>query len=204
MVNRCKLVALDLDGTLIAGNSLHVYIRCGLAQLIRTANIISALKVVALVVLRFVRIISHRRMKFGALAIIPQTDALRQVFTTKIKTMRRPEVEMLIKTFRENGCEVLLATAAADSYVSWIWADRSIATPMQNNPARLEMRGERKRDAVLQYASQHDFTLYAVITDHADDLALLNAGAQQNILVHPTAETIAAANFAGIPNLRII
>lgn len=204
MVSRCKLVALDLDGTLIAGNSLHVYLKCGVAELLRTSNFISASKVLLLIGLRALRLISHRHMKFAALSIIKQTDHLRSVFTNKIKSMRRPEVELLIKDFRENGCEVLLATAAADCYVPLIWSDRFIATPMQNNVNRIELRSEVKRDAVLHYAQQHGMTLHAVITDDVADLALLSVGAQKNILVHPSAATLAAAQMAGVANLQVI
>jgi phosphoserine phosphatase len=89
-------------------------------------------------------------------------------------------------------------------YVDWIWHGVSLATPVANNKTRTELRGATKRNAVLQYAQQHNLQLYAVITDHADDLALLMCGARQNILVHPSSSTIASAQMAGVPNLRII
>jgi phosphoserine phosphatase len=204
MVDRCKLVALDLDGTLIAGNSLHEYIKCGVVELLRAAKVAAALWVVLLVALRALRVISHRRMKFAALSAIELTPRLRSRFAAKVKAMRRPEVEAMMRDYRERGCEVLLATAAADVYVPLIWQDRFIATPVSNNPKRIELRGENKRDAVLQYAAAHGMVLYAVITDDADDLALLTAGAAHNVLVHPSASTVAAANMAGIPNLTIL
>jgi phosphoserine phosphatase len=204
MVSRRKLVVVDLDGTLIAGNSLHIYLKCGAAELLRTGNIISALKVLGLGALRVLRIISHRRMKFAAIAMIERTEHLRQVFCAKIDSIRRPEVEMLINEFRAADCDVILATAAADVYVDWIWQGVSLATPIEGNSNRVELRGSTKRDAVLQYMQQHNAQLHAVVTDHADDLALLMCGARQNILVHPSSSAIAAAQMAGVANLRII
>jgi phosphoserine phosphatase len=204
MVSRRKLTVVDLDGTLIAGNSLHIYLKCGVGELWRTGNIIAALKVLGLGALRVLRLISHRRMKFAALTLIEPTQHLREVFCAKINSIRRPEVDMLIDEMRSTGSEIILATAAADVYVDWIWHGVSLATPVANNKTRTELRGATKRNAVLQYAQQHNLQLYAVITDHADDLALLMCGARQNILVHPSSSTIASAQMAGVPNLRII
>ena len=143
-------------------------------------------------------------MKFSAIKVIKPTTELQKRFVEKINAMRRLEVDALIKTFRESGCEIVLATAAADTYVGWIWKGRYLATPMHNNRKREELRGENKRDAVLHYAKQHNMMLHAVITDHVDDLALLMCGAEQNILVHPSTQTVAAAKMAGVEHLRII
>ncbi len=204
MVSRRKLVVVDLDGTLIAGNSLHIYLKCGVMSLLHDGKWGKALRVLLLGGLRVLRIVSHRRMKFAALQLIEPTNELRNEFCKKIERLRRPEVEQLLKDFSDNNYDIILATAAADIYVGWIWQGISLATPMANNKQRRELRGETKRNAVLQYAQQHNQELYAVITDHSDDLALLMCGARQNILINPSPSTIAAAQMAGVANLRII
>lgn len=204
MVSRRKLVVVDLDGTLIAGNSLHIYLQCGARSLLRKGKFGAALQLLGLCGLRVLRIVSHRRMKFAALSLIEPDEELRNDFCKKINRLRRPEVEQLLKDFRDNDCEVILATAAADVYVGWIWQGICLATPTANNAQRRELRGETKRNAVLQYAQQHNLGLHAVITDHADDLALLMCGARQNILINPSSSTIAAAQMAGVANLRIM
>lgn len=168
------VVAVDLDGTLIAGNSLRIYIAEALRDMWRRKPV-SALTIVSLVTLRKLRLITHRRMKFGALARIQPTDRLRQRFTACIEAIRRPSVSNILDGYRRMGCTVLLATAAPDTYIPWIWHGPYVATPSTDNLNRRECRGEAKARAVKQFIGIERH-LEAVITDHADDLELLAAG----------------------------
>lgn len=192
-----KVVVVDLDGTLIDGNSLRVYVCLGMRQLIHH-NPIQAGVLAAIFVLRKLRIVSHRRMKFAALKRIRPDSELRQKFTAKIDAMRRPEVARLIERYRKDGAEILLATAAADVYIPWIWTGPYVATPTRENPGRIECRGTLKARAVARYIGLEK-ALEAVVTDHVDDLALLNSGARTNYLVAPDARTYSAVRLAGIP-----
>ena len=180
-----RLAAIDLDGTLVRGNTLHEYIRLGLGEELRAGRMANFLSIATLLGLRAVRLVSHRRMKFGSLRHIRPTERLRRRFAERISGMLNPEVTALIDELRAEGAEILLATAAPDIYIPWIWDGDFIATRTHANPTMEENRGEAKLRAVLDYARTRGLELYAVVTDHEDDRPLLSAGAPRTIVVKP-------------------
>ncbi len=180
------LTVVDLDGTLVDGNTLHEYIKAGFAE----ASPGNKISLAILAILRGLRLISHKRMKFGALSLIPPTDGVKKRFLSKIKL--RPEVKSII----EDKDAVILATAAPDIYVPWIWNGAYVATPTKSNPDREECRGENKVRAITKGIGNQPYYIDTVITDHHDDLPLMKI-ARNVILVHPSATTIAAAKMAG-------
>lgn len=178
-----RLAAIDLDGTLVRGNTLHEYIRLGLGQELRDGRLWNAVCIAGMLGLRCMRLVSHRRMKFTAVRHIRPTERLRQRFARRIDSMRNSYVAGLIEQFRASGAEVILATAAPDVYVPWIWEGDFVATRMQDNPGMEEMRGHNKLAAVLEYCRCHNLELYGVVTDHEDDRPLLDSGAERCILI---------------------
>lgn len=178
-----RLAAIDLDGTLVRGNTLHEYLRLGLREELRAGRIFNFMGIATLLGLRAARLISHRRMKFGSLRRIRPSERLRRRFAERISDILNPEVTALIDELRGEGAEILLATAAPDIYIPWIWDGDFIATRTHANPAMEENRGEAKLCAVLDYAHTHGLELYAVVTDHEDDRPLLSAGAPRTILI---------------------
>lgn len=179
-----KIVVTDLDGTLIDGNSLHLYICCALSL----RRPLLSLKICAWLGLRLIRLVSHRRMKFAVLGLITPDQRLKDKFVGHFDAMRRPETAKLLDTYRSQGATVLLATAAPDVYIPWIWDGDFVATRIKDNPNLKECRGEEKLTAIRQYMTKAD-TLEAVVTDHHDDLPLLLEGAN-NFLVSPSPQTI--------------
>lgn len=180
------LTVVDLDGTLVDGNTLHEYIKAGFAE-VSPGNKIS---LAVLAVLRCLKLISHKRMKFSALSLIPPSDGVKKRFLSKIKM--RPEVKSIIN----NSDHVILATAAPDVYIPWLWGGAYVATPTENNPDREECRGENKVLAIKKAVENQPYYIDTVITDHHDDLPLMKI-AREVILVHPSATTIAAVKMSG-------
>lgn len=172
------LMAVDLDGTLLAGNSLHAYIRSGF----RCGGIGVKLRLAAILALRRLKLISHLTMKRRALAAICPGERLRSDFVSRVRPLVRPEVMSLIERHRAAGGAVLLATAAAGGYVSWIWEGDFVAT---DPAARVECRGEEKLRRVLAFAGSRGLRLGVVVTDHPDDLPLLRHPGTRRILVAP-------------------
>ena len=194
-----KLVVVDLDGTLLRGNSLHIYIMSGIRALWRRKSLPKLSRLAAVIALRRLRLISHRQMKWTALRLIPADDYLLQEdFRKRADKSLNANVNELLNQYRANGFSILLATAAADTYVPLIWHGDMLATRIADNPEHAEMRGTAKRDAVLRYAAHHGMTLQAVITYHSDDLPLLMAGAAENIVVSPDAATQMAIGLSDI------
>lgn len=182
-----RLVVVDLDGTLVQGNTLHEFLRLGLMQNIRQGKIIRMLNMIWLILLRSIKLISHTEFKYRTLGQIEITDSIQQAFKVKISSMLNRDVEQMIKDFYNDGANLLLATAAPETYISWIWDGNYIAS---DPITRHELRGEEKLKGVKDYLLKNDLELYAVITDHYDDLPLLQAGANHNILINPSLKTI--------------
>lgn len=201
---RKKLAVVDLDGTLVAGNTLHIYIKCALTDALRRGNVKMAAILSGLAALRAARLISHRGFKFRALDSIRPSERLRRRFTKVVSSSFRPEVLAVISGMKSEGIEVLLASAAPGFYIPWFWNGDFIATPIKDNTTRTELRGTMKLMGVNSYAEKHGLRLYAVITDHSDDLPLLKAGAIRNILVKPSANTLMTAKLAGVAHLEVI
>lgn len=188
-----KIVVVDLDGTLIDGNSLHLYICTAMRHSSVTANI----KIGVLLLLRRLRFINHKKMKFGILRIIRHTEALLADFSDRCKPLMRPEICSMIDRYRKEGTAVILATAAPDVYVPTIWEGQFVATRTFNNPTMEECRGENKVAAIMELMKPQDL-LQAVITDHYDDLPLLRLNTSEKMLVHPDKETLKRIKSEGI------
>lgn len=183
-------VIVDYDGTLIAGNSLHVYLRRGLATLIRRGRLGRAARLCAAMALRLLQLSSHRRMKESAARLIGEIDISRQ-----LRRMERRRVAELMEQYRARGYNILIASAAYAFYLRPAVDCHIVAS----EPGRPECRGEAKRARVGEWLAAHDSRAAVVITDHHDDLPLLTIpGLERICLVDPSARTIAACRAAGI------
>ena len=95
---------------------------------------------------------------------------------------------MLLGRFK--GYEIILATAAPEGYVK-ILAQRlginRFCATKKNGP---ENKGEEKLKNVVGILSKENMELYAVVTDHHDDLPLLEYNTcGENYLMAPDRET---------------
>lgn len=192
------LMVVDLDGTLLRGNSLHVFAACLLRDSLRHLRLANAAKVAGWCILRGLRLCSHPSMKWGIINATADTDTLRADFAGRISAMLNPQVKNLIDYRREQGYAILLATAAADIYVPLIWDGPYVATRTADNPTHTECRGSQKLDAVTAYATKNQLRLDTIVTDHHDDMALLKAPFAERILVNPSQQTRRAVQEAQI------
>ena len=200
-----RLMAVDLDGTLIRGNTLRIYIKCGISRLWQKHHYGRVFRILLWLLARRLRLVSHARMKFAVLPLIDASDDMvRADFTTRVSTVLNHSVIRLIDDWTKAGDPVLLATAAADVYVPWIWTGPFIATKTKDNPDHAEMRGQVKAASVLKYAADHGYNLELVLTDHLDDLPLMQASPRGVMLVNPTKKALAAARQAPVNILSIL
>ena len=114
------LVVVELDGTLVQGNTLHEFMRLGLRHNLRRGRIIPSLNIIWLMLLRRLKLISHTKFKYNVLEEIEITNEIQHAFKAKITSKINPDVKRLINDFHEEGADILLATAAPDTYISWI------------------------------------------------------------------------------------
>lgn len=188
-------MVVDLDGTLVGGNTLHIYITCGLKRLLRRGRIIKTASIAGLLTLRAVHAISHRTMKFGALKHIDKSDKrLKDMFESRVGKRVNIKVMALIDQWCGDGNQILLATAAPEIYVPWIWHNDFLATPVEHNPERIEMRADVKADAVRVYAAANKCNIDTIVTDHHDDLPLMKLARGSVYLVRPSAATMRHIN----------
>lgn len=179
------LVVIDLDGTLVKGNTFRIFVKCGLRHLLRKHAYFKYLTACFLLAMRKIDVINHRTLKFSLLPLFGDDKRLLNDFASEALPRFNASVTSLLDDYKQKGYATLLATAAADTYITSIWNGVFQATPMQGNAAHIENRGELKRDNALRYADENGMKIAAVVTDHADDLPLLSLGVE-NILVSPT------------------
>ena len=175
------LVAVDLDGTLVDGNTLHLYIRAAIGEMMRGWRVGALGYTLWMLALRRLGLVSHRTMKFGIFGRIRHTSGLARRFAREAGRRRRADVDALIGRLREGGYEVLLATAAPAQYVRLLWQGDFVATDMDaaTNPGRTECRGDEKLRRVAAYAAARGLTLTAAVSDDlTHDAPLLGAVAE--------------------------
>lgn len=197
LTTETPLVAVDLDGTFTRGNTLHLFARCALTDALCHLRLDRFFRISALLLLRRLSLISHIRMKNGILKAALKTTSFKTRFREKVEAMISPQTERLLADYRAKGYQVVLATAASEIYVPWIWSGDYLATP----PFSIEeCRGERKRGRVLDYARRHGYILRAVLTDHHDDLPLLAVDTlTDRILLSPTEKTLSRIRTHNLP-----
>ncbi len=193
------LTVVDLDGTLVRGNTLHIYIICAVKMFMRRRHFGKLAKTLGYLAARQLRFITHRRMKFGILALVEPDDRMRAHFVSRVSKAKRTWLTQELEQRRASGAHILLATAAADTYIPLLWEGPYVATPVAGNPQRTECRGTDKRKLVERYAHRHHLRISTVITDHSDDLPLLSLPDVERILVCPSASLRTAVTMANLP-----
>lgn len=198
------LVVVDLDGTLVKGNTMHIFLRCGMRELVHSRRWAPLCRLGWHLGLRALRLTSHLKMKFAVLPLVPLTPELKDDFTSRVRAAMNPQVQALLHRLTDTNpmCDVLLATAAPDFYIPWIWDGPFVATHGTDNPDRIECRGMNKLRRVMAYAKTHHLPLEVAITDHIDDLPLLTASAQRYI-VNPSPETVKTLQRNSLPFAEI-
>lgn len=187
MVEGRKVTVVDLDGTLVQGNTLHLYLRAALRCLWWRRPLV-ALRVAALMAARVARLIPHSTMKYGAARAVGAHPAV--IARLKQTAHLNSQVLKLIEERKAMGDTVLLATAAFTFYARELWEGDLVGSDLAAGP-ETECRGERKAAAVTAYLRQHRAKLACVITDHHDDIPLLRLNPSgPNYLIHPSAKTL--------------
>ncbi len=190
------LLVIDLDGTYLKGNSLHLLARCALVDSLLHLRLGSFARIGAALVARRCGLLSHIEMKNRILAATAPTPSLRRRFERRAKEMISAEAAGIVDHYRGKGYSVLLATAASAIYVPWIWSGEWIATPPLSSE---ECRGEEKKRQALDYAHRNNMIIRVAMTDHSDDLPLLTIPTlTHRYLLNPSADSAALIRAAGI------
>lgn len=196
-----KALAIDLDGTLLNTNTFSDYLSyCGHASLYGLRFDI-AFSILWWVTLRKVRIISHSRMKQALLrrtSIFMSRKGRLDQFVEQELVHLNSEAQHLMETYRNRGYLLILCTAAPGLYAQQIAdycsIDLCCATLLPSEVVLgrwNECVGQHKVDALSRMLRVHKAELEVVITDHYDDIPLLNYNADgRNVIVNPSAKTL--------------
>lgn len=200
--NAVECAVVDLDGTLLQGNSLHIFIRFMAKRLFERHRYADVLRIFTLLLARKTGLISHTAMKYplhrlGVEAL--SADDCEDLALRLYRSVDQSLLSDLLEMKNAEGFPLLLATAAPDFYVKPLVAhlgcfDAWTATPLSDTiDSYDENRGERKLSQVIAIAAENSWTITTVVTDHSDDLPLLELDAvRHRRLVNPDSRLIVA------------
>lgn len=192
VARRKKVIAVDFDGTLLRGNSLKLYMRAGVAEVLSRSDFRRLVRVFWIVGLRQLRLVSHQRMKFSLLSLIGRDEAV--MVRYKALVSRRLN-ERVLRLLEETDAEPVVVSAAFDFCIDGLVPYTVLATA----PDGSELRGLAKVEILMDFLEKNDAELEAVVTDSVDDLPLLLMDCDRRILVTPSRRILRAAIEAGVP-----
>ena len=195
-----KALAIDLDGTLLATNSFQDYLSfCGHAAL-NSMRLDIALSIAFWVGLRKLRFVRHSTMKRHLLnrtASFMQHKERLDLFVERELIAINRSVLQRMEQYRNRGHLLILTTAApgfyAHSIAENLHIDLCCATPLPSEVVIgqwSENVGQQKVDSLQRMLQVHKAELDIVITDHYDDLPLLNSNEGSNFVVAPSPKTL--------------
>ncbi|MBR5068561.1 MAG: haloacid dehalogenase-like hydrolase [Bacteroidales bacterium] len=189
-----KALAIDLDGTLLNTNTFRDYLSyCGSAAL-HNFQFGICFNILWWVLLRKARLVSHSRMKEVLLnrtaAFMTQKSRLDH-FVEKEMTYLNTRVQQIMEPYRNRGHLLVLATAAPAFYAhpiaEFLNMDLCCGTLLPSEVVIGQWKecvGQNKVEALQRLLLVHKAELDVVITDHSDDLPLLNYNSTgRNIVV---------------------
>lgn len=194
-----KALAIDLDGTLLATNSFQDYLSfCGHAA-VHAFRLDIAFSILLWVSLRKLRFIRHSTMKRHLLTrtatFMQRKERLDLFIEHELISVNRRVLQHM-EQYRNRGHLLVLTTAAPGIYAHAIaenlHIDLCCATALPSEVVIGQWRenvGDNKVDALRRLLQVHKAELDVVITDHYDDLPLLNYNEGSNFVVAPSSKT---------------
>lgn len=195
---KAKGVVIDLDGTLLLGNSFERYYFFLLRRAFQEGRLLCLLRLLALLLGRKLRFYSHSCFKQRVLMQKGLDEQQLQIFVDTLVKEVNPEVLELYKDYRSRDYYTCLATAAPLVYARIIGDkfgfDAVCATASVNgnyaDGSWVENIRENKLAYVDSFLARKGVSIDVVITDHHDDLPLIKRAKESSIMVAPSAETI--------------
>ena len=184
---------VDLDGSLISGNSMHIFMKLLPGLLMKRRAPGAAIGAIWHTWLRSLHIISHSSMKWHLTKIARRHlqdsdwDNVAEIIAESIN----PHVKDLVESRRQLGCLTYIATAALEEYAiplcRLLGYDGTVATKFSDNPTVYEeMKGYTKHNGIERILAKDNLRLESFITDHPDDLPTAAAYPGLTIVVNPT------------------
>lgn len=196
---------VDLDGSLIKGNSMHTFMKRLPGLLMKRHSPGAAISALWWTWVRSLRLTSHTNMKWHLTKIarrhLEEEDwgGLAEIIAQSVNA----HVIELVASRRERGCQTYIATAALEEYTlplcRLLGYESAIATKFTDEKADYEeMKGYAKRDGIERFLAEKNLRLESFITDHPDDLPTAKAYPNLTIVVRPTQKVADKFHEAGV------
>lgn len=196
---------VDLDGSLISGNSMHMFMKRLPGLLMKRHSLGGAISAIWWTWLRSLHLVSHSNMKWHltktARRHLQEEDW--EMIARTIAESLNPRVRDLVESRRRLGCLTYIATAALEEYTiplcRLLGYEGAIATKFTEDKAYYdEMKGNAKHDGIEQLLAQENLRLESFITDHPDDLPTAKAYPFLTVVVNPTQKIADQFHEAGV------
>lgn len=196
---------VDLDGTLLTANSMHIFMR-RLPQILFTRSRVgAAIKSIWWTGLRSLRLISHHSMKWHLTKTARRhlQDSDWEKLAEEMMLTINPKVSDYIQSRRNRGCLTYIATAAAEEYTLPICRslgyDGVLSTKFTDRLDDYEeLNRHAKHNAIEKLLHDEQLRLESFLTDHIDDLPTAKSYPHLSILVGGSGKTAAEFRDAGI------
>jgi len=196
-----RIYVVDLDGTLINGNSLNFFAVSLISTSLMVRNIYSLnalVKLLFTVAKRKLRLCTHDDMKqvfqriWSGFESRGYKDILEGLVQEYLNKVLRVDVIDFIQSDKSSGDIVLLATAAPSEYVDIIVSmipvfDGYVATPRVNDGKWFHNISENKWMSIVESFDVYNKEIIS-FTDHVDDLPLIENSNQVYLFLPIAAE----------------
>lgn len=196
---------VDLDGTLLSANSMHIFMRRLPGMLMKRGAFRATAGSLWWTGLRSMHLVSHRSMKWHLTKIarshLEGTDW--ECLAEEMARSVRASVADYIQSRRDKGCLTYIATAAAEEYViplcHILGYEGALATKFTEDPAAYEeLNRHAKHEAIDTLLRNGQLRLESFLTDHTDDLPTAKSYPTLTILVGASKKTAEEFHEAGI------
>lgn len=198
-----RIIVLDLDGTLIPGNSFRRWLVFLAIWMVRSREIGHFYKLASAIIKRLVRATDHAGLKRAVLVLstaIPEREVDR--FGAIIAATIRDDVRRRVMA---EGLPVAIVTAAPALYLQpvkhAIPGAVVLATPARVDKYWAELTGEAKWQRLVDRFGA-EVEIEVVYTDHPDDLPLLRR-ARRGVIVSPRPKHWNAFRTCGVPVMKL-
>jgi len=174
-----KIILIDLDGTFVNVNTFHKWMKFLFIEAVKKFQVVSVIKILTIVALRYTKRINHAEMKYRILEISEKIITQEQI-TQFVHTLTPNVNQTLLNIIQDNHTTTILATAAPLFYVQSIKKmyhfDFVVATDDIGHSPWQENIREIKAQNIKNLFTEKGFdTKDAVLyTDHHDDMPLMH------------------------------
>jgi len=201
MTQNKKAVVVDFDGTFVKVNSFELFIKYLLFFSFLHVQFRLFTFLSFEILKRKLRLESHGEMKMHILWHLKNNETYNVLpaFLTRLSSYINKNVLAIVEERKQKGCVIILSSAAPEYYLKPFVRqyanlfDFVLSTPVPNSDKDSlwsENICNTKFKRTISFLQNHNFSFSIFLTDHYDDIPLLEIQKSKNILVNPSKYTL--------------